>query len=78
MENHINWVSIPWENSLTNLLGRDSTSDPGIALRQWVHFQGVQTLLDLLSWEEEELKAVPAQQVFTIDDHGQGSYLRTN
>ena len=78
MENHNNWISIPWENSLTNLLGHDSTSDPGIALRQWVHFQGVQTLLDLLSWEEEELKAVPAQQVFTIDDHGQGSYLRTN
>ena len=35
-------------------------------------------LLDLLSWEEEELKVVPAQQVFTLDDHGQGSYLRTN
>ena len=35
-------------------------------------------MLDLLSWEEEELKAIPAQQVFTIDDHGQGSYLRTN
>ena len=71
-------VSIPWEHSLTNLLGHDSTSDPGIALRQWVHFQGVHTLLDLLSWREEELKARPAQQVFTLDDHGQGSYLRTN
>ena len=71
-------VSLPWEHSLTNLLGHDSTSDPGIALKQWVHFQGVQTLLDLLIWEEEELKAVPAQQVFTLDDHGQGSYLRTN
>ena len=71
-------VSIPWEHSLTNLLGHDSTSDPGIALRQWVHFQGVHNILDLLSWEEEELKAVPAQQVFALDDHGQGSYLRTN
>ena len=71
-------VSIPWEHSLTNLLGHDSTSDPGIALRQWVHLQGVHTLLDLLSWGEEELKAIPAQQVFTLDDHGQGSYLRTN
>ena len=71
-------VSIPWEHSLKNLLGHDSTSDPGIALRQWVHFQGVHTILDLLSWEKEELKAVPAQQVFTLDDHGQGSYLRTN
>ena len=78
MENQNIRVSIPWEHSLTNLLGHDSTSDPGIALRQWVHFQGVQTLLDLLSWEEEELKAVPAQQIFTLDDHGQGSYLRTN
>ena len=71
-------VSIPFEHSLTNLLGHDSTSDPGIALRQWVHFQGVHTILDLLSWEEDELKAVPAQQVFTLDEHGQGSYLRTN
>ena len=67
-----------WENSLTNLLGHDSTSDPGIALRQWVHFQGVENILDLLSWEEDELKAIPAQQVFTLDDYGQGSYLRTN
>ena len=71
-------VSIPWEHSLTTLLGHDSTSDPGIALRQWVHFQGIDNILDLLSWEEEELKAVPAQQVFTLDDNGQGSYLRTN
>ena len=71
-------VSIPWKHSLTTLLGHDSTRDPGIALRQWVHFQGVHTILDLLSWEEDELKAVPAQQVFTLDEHGQGSYLRTN
>ena len=70
-------VSIPWEHSLTNLLGHDSTSDPGNALRQWVHFQGVHNILDLLSWEEEEFKAIPAQQVF-LDDHGQGSYLSTN
>ena len=47
-------------------------------LRQWVHFQGVENILDLLSWEEDELKAIPAQQVFTLNDHGQGSYLRTN
>ena len=59
-------------------MGHDSTSDPGIALRQWVHFQGVHIILDLLSWEEEELKTVPAQQIFSLDDHGQGSYLRTN
>ena len=78
MENQNIRVSIPWEHSLTNLLGHHSTIDPGIALRQWVHFQGVQTLLDLLSWEEDELKAIPAQQVFTLGDHGQGSYPRTN
>ena len=45
-----------WENSLTALLGHDPTSDPGIAQRQWVHFQGVHNILDLLSWDQEELK----------------------
>ena len=67
-----------WEHSLTTLLGHDPTSDPGIVLRQWVHFQGVHNILDLLSWDQEELKAVPAQQVYSLDDHGQGLYLRTN
>ena len=78
MENQNPSVLILWEHSLTNLLGHDSTSDPGISLRQWVHFQGVHNILDQLSWEEEELKTVPAQQIFSLDDHGQGSYLRTN
>ena len=78
MENQNIRVSIPWEHSLTNLLVHDSISDPCIALRQWVHFQGVENILNLLSWEEDELKAIPAQQVFTLDDHGLGSYLRTN
>ena len=78
MENQNTRVSTPWEHSLTALLGHDSTSDPGIALRQWVRFKGVDNILDLLSWEEEELKTVPAQQIFTLDDHGQASYLRTN
>ena len=55
MENQNTRVSIPWEQSLTTLLGHDSTSDPGIVLRQWAHFQGVHNILDLLSWEEEEL-----------------------
>ena len=59
-------------------MGHDPTSDPGIALRQWVHFQGVCNILDLLSWDQEKLKAVPAQQVYSLDDHGQGLYLRTN
>ena len=78
MENQSPRVPILWEHSLTTLLGHDSTSDPGIALRQWVHYQGVHNILDLLSWEEEELKAFPTQQIFSLDDHGQGSYLRTN
>ena len=26
----------------------------------------------------QEIKANPTQQIFTLDDHGQGSYLRTN
>ena len=76
MDNQNPSVPILCENSLTTLLGHDSTSDPGIALRQWVHFQGVHNILDLLNWEEEELKTVPAQQIFSLDDHGQGSYLK--
>ena len=78
MENQNPRVPILWEHSLTNLLGHDSTSDPGIVLRQWVHFKGVHNILDLLSWDQEELKAVPAQQIYSLDDHGQGLYLRTN
>ena len=61
-----------------NPSGHGPTSDPGVALRQWVHVQGVHNILDLLSWDQEELKAVPAQQVYSLDDHGQGLYLRTN
>ena len=63
MENQNPRVPPLWEHSLTTLLGHDPTSDPGIALRQWVHFQGVQNILDLLSWNQEELNAVPAHQV---------------
>ena len=55
-----------WEHSLTTLLGHDPTSDPGIALRQWVHFQRVHNILDLLSWDQEELKTTPAQQVYSL------------
>ena len=40
MENENPRVPTLWEHSLTTLLGHDPTSDPGIALRQWVHFQG--------------------------------------
>ena len=44
----------------------------------WVHHQSVVDHLDLLSWDEDEVKANPTQQVFSLDDCGQGSYLRTN
>ena len=71
-------VSTQWEHSITNLLGHEPTTEPGIALRQWVHHQGVENHVDLLSWEEDEIKANPTHQVFSLDDHGQGSYLRTN
>ena len=60
-----------WEHSLTFLLGHDPTSDAFIALRQWVHLQGVHNILDLLSWEQEMLKVTPAQQVYSLDDHTQ-------
>ena len=73
MENQNPRVPPLWEHSLTTLLGHHPTSDPGIALKQWVH-----NILDLLSWDQEELKAFPAQQVYSLDDHGQGLYLRTN
>ena len=66
MENQNHRVPPLWEHSLTTLLDHDHTSDPGIALRQWVHFQGVHNILDLLSWDQEELKAVPAQQVYSL------------
>ena len=78
MENQDIRVSTQWEHSITNLLGHAPTTEPGIALRQWVLHQGVENHLDLLSWEEEEVKAYPTQQVFSLDEHGQGSYLRTN
>ena len=59
-------------------MGHAPNTEPGIALRQWVHHQGVENHWDLLSWEEEEVKANPTQQVLSLDDHGQSSYLRTN
>ena len=78
MENENPRVPPLWERSLTTLLGHDPTSDPGIALRQWVHFQGVHNILDQLSWDQEELNITPAQQVYSLDNHAQGLYLRTN
>ena len=68
MENQNPRVPPLWEHSLTTLLSYDPASDPGI----------VHNILDLLSWDQEELKAVPAQQEYSLDDHGQGLYLRNN
>ena len=78
MENEIPRLSTVWEHSITTLLGHDHTTEPGMALRHWVHFQGVHFLLDLLSWDPEELKAVPTQQVYHWDNQGQYIHLRTN
>ena len=55
MENQNPRVPPLWEHSLTTLLGHDPTIGPGIALRQWVYFQGVHNILDLLCWDQEEL-----------------------
>ena len=56
MDNQNIRVSTQWEHSLTNLLGHDTTPESGIALEQWVHHQGVESHLDLLSREEDEIK----------------------
>ena len=66
MENQNPRVPPLWEHSLTNLLGHYPTSDPGIAPTQWLHFHGVHNILDLLSWDQEELKAFPAQQIYLL------------
>ena len=63
---------------LTNLLGHDHTTEPGLTLRHWLHFQGIHFLLDLVSWDPEELKTVPSQQVYSLDDERQYIHLRTN
>ena len=78
MQSEIPRLSTVWEHSHTNLLGHDHTTEPGMALRHWVHFQGVHSLLDLLSWDPEALNAVPTQQVYHQDGQGQHIHLRTN
>ena len=42
-----------------------------LPLGNGLHFQGAHNILDLLSWDQEELKTIPAQQVYSLDDHGQ-------
>ena len=78
MENEIPRLSPVWEHYLTNLLGYAHATEPGMTLIHWVHFQGVHNLLDLLSYDPEELRTVPTQQVYSQDDQGQYIRLRTN
>ena len=78
MENQIPRLSTEWEHSLTNLLGHGYTKEAGRTLRPWVHFQGVHSLLDLLSWDPAEIKADPTQTAYHQNDHGQVLHLRTN
>ena len=61
MENEILRLSPLWEHALANLLEHDHTMEPGMALRQWVHHQGIHCLLDLPSWDPEEFKTHPTQ-----------------
>ena len=68
MENEIPRLSTVWEHSLTNLLGHYHTTEPLMALRHWVHFQGVHSLLDFLRLDPEELKTI----------QGEYLHLRTN
>ena len=78
MENKVPRLSPVWEHSLAKLLGHDHTTEPGIDLRHWVHFQGVHNLLEILSWDPEQLKTIPTKQVYSLDDNRQGISLRTN
>ena len=78
MENEIARLPPLWEHALTNILGHDHTTEPGMALRQWVSHQGIHCILDLLSWDAEELKTDLTQKVYSIDYHGQAIHLRTN
>ena len=64
MENQILSLSVVWEHSLTNLLEHDHTAEAGMTLRDWVDFQGVHSLLDLLSWDPEEIKADLTQTAY--------------
>ena len=71
-------VPAQFEHSFTNLLGHAPTAEAGTTLRQWVNHQGIENFLDLLSWDEDEIKTIHTQQIFSLDDKGQGEHLRTN
>ena len=56
----------------------DPSTEAGRTLRKWVHFQGVHSLVDLVSWDPEETKADPSLTAYHQDEHGQIFHLRTN
>ena len=74
MENQILRLSTVWGHSLTNMWGHDLTTEAG----QWVHFQGVHSLLDLLNWDPEEIKSGPSQTAYHQHTHRQFLHLRNN
>ena len=39
---------------------------------------GIENFLDLLSWDEDEIKTIHTHKIFSLDDKGQGEHLRTN
>ena len=71
-------LSPVWEHSLTNILGHDPTTEAGMSLRLWVPYQGVHSILDLLSWDPEEFKSDPSQTVYDLNEHGEVLHLRMN
>ena len=77
MKNQIPRLSTVWKHSLIYLLGHDHTTEAGISLRHWVHFQGVHSLLDLLSWDPEDIKADLTHTAYHHNDQGQHLHLRT-
>ena len=78
MENDIPRLSPVWKDFLTNILGQDPTTEAGRTLSQWVPYQGVHSILDLLSWDPEESQADPSLTIYDLDDYGQFSRLRTS
>ena len=76
MENAPQRLSPVWEQG--NMLGHDLTTEAGRSLRHWVGYQGVHSLLDLLSWDPEELKTDHSYTIYDVNDEGTTLHLRTN
>ena len=76
MEHQNPRIPILWEHSLTNLLGHDSTSDPGIALRQWVQYTTSWTYS--VGTKKNSRLFLPNRYTPLMTMVSQGLYLRTN